>query len=119
MTWQARANRMAASTIRRLGNALTIDGTTGFGILHSPEERVFDGMVVTTDFDLELAVLDWPFIPEGTAIEVDSVLYVAREDSKPTKDGSSIRMPLQPAPSPLPPVDAPEEIEYVIDGNFF
>lgn len=119
MTWQARANRMAASTIRRLGNAVEIDGTPGFGILQSPEERVFDGMVVTTDFDLELAVIDWLFIPEGTAIEVGGVLYVAREDSKPNQDGSSIHVSLRPAPSPLPPVDAPDEIEYVIDGNFF
>lgn len=100
MTWQARANRMAASTIRRLGNAVEIDGTAGFGILQSPEERVFDGMVVTTDFTLELAVTDWAFIEEGTALTVDGVAYMTREDSKPNQDGSSILMPLQPAPSP-------------------
>lgn len=119
MAWQEKINRMAASTISRLGNAVVIDDASGYGIFRSPEERVFDGMVVTTDFDLELAVTDWPFIPEGTAVEVDGTLYVAREDSVPVGDGSSIRFPLQPAPSPLPPVDAPESIEYVIDGNFF
>jgi hypothetical protein len=100
MTWQARANRMAASTIRRLGNAVEIDGTPGFGILQSPAERVFDGMVVTTDFTLELAVTDWAFVEEGTALTVDGIAYTTREDSKPNQDGSSILIPLQPAPSP-------------------
>ena len=51
MTWQDRANRMAASAVRRLGNAVTIDGVSGFGILQSPEERIYEGAIVTTDFE--------------------------------------------------------------------
>jgi len=102
VTWQDRANRMAASAVRRLGNAVTIDGVSGFGILQSPEERIYEGAVVTTDFDLELAVTDWASIDEGKSITVDDVDYIAREDSKPTQDGSSIRVPLRLAPEPEP-----------------
>lgn len=107
MTWQDRVNRMAVSTARRLGNAVTIGADTSFGFLQSPEEKVFDGMVVLTDYMLELPVLSWQFVAEGTLIVVDEVSYVAREQSRPNVDRSSIFVPLEISPPPPPPAPPP------------
>lgn len=100
MTWQARADRMALSLARRLGNAVTIGADEGFGFLNSPEEKVFDGMVVLTNYELELPKLTWSYVAEGTGITVDGVAYQSREESRPNKDGSSILIPLRLAPTP-------------------
>jgi hypothetical protein len=98
MTWQARANRMALSVIRRVGNAVTIGATEGYGILQSPEEKLHDGMIFVTDYRLELPVLTWPYVAEGTFLTVDGVSYRSREESRPGKDGSSIFLPLEKRP---------------------
>ena len=95
MTWQARANRMALSLSRRLGNAVTIGSESGYGFLRSPEETVYDGMVFLTDYVLELPVLSWPYVAEGTAIIVDGITYQSREESRPNRDRSSIMIPLR------------------------
>ena len=95
MTWQARANRMALSLSRRLGNAVTIGSESGYGFLRSPEEKVYDGMVFLTNYVLEFPALTWPYVAEGTAIIVDEITYQSREESRPNRDRSSILIPLR------------------------
>lgn len=111
MTWQARANRMALSLSRRLGNAVTIGAVSGYGFLRSPEEKVYDGMVFLTDYVLELPVLTWPVIAEGTVIAVDGATYRAHEQSRPNTDRSSVFVPLRPLAS--------DPVVAVLDGDFF
>lgn len=120
MSWQARTNRMAASVARRLGNAVTIGAVSAFGFLESPEEKVYDGMVVLTDYMLELPALSWPYVAEGTLVVVDEVNYVSREESRPNADRSSIFVPLRLldplGPLPTPPPIGPTVV--VIGGDF-
>ena len=103
MAWQEKINRMAESISRFLGNSVTIDEVTAFGFLESPEEKVYDGMVVLTDYMLELPAVSWATVAEGTIITVDGALFRAREQSRPNADRSSIFVPLEtytPPPEP-------------------
>jgi hypothetical protein len=120
MTWQAKANRIAKSTARRLGNVVLIDGVTAYGWLESPEEKVYDGVVVVTDYTLEVPFVSWSYISEGTLVVVDGVNYVAREQSRPNSDRSSIIVPLKLLnPSgPLPPPSAVGPTVVIIGGDF-
>ena len=97
MSWRNTANRLARTTIRSLGNDVLIGGETGRGILRSPEESVLDGMVYVTDYLLELPVTQWATVLEGASITVDGVGYLAREQGRINRDGSSIFVPLTPA----------------------
>jgi hypothetical protein len=72
-------------------------GEVGRGILRSPEESVLDGMVYVTDYLLELPVTQWATVLEGASITVDGVGYLAREQGRINRDGSSIFVPLTPA----------------------
>jgi hypothetical protein len=112
MTWQAKANRLAKSTARRLGNTVTIGSVTAYGWLRSPEERVFDGVLVASDYTLELPVVSWPIVPENTVVLVDGAIYRAREESVPNADGSSIVVPLE-------RLDSSEAVTIIYNGNFF
>jgi hypothetical protein len=96
MSWQATAARLAAAAFRALGNEVEIDGVSGWGILQSPSESVFDGVVVITDYMLELDRAVWPVVPEGSVVTVDGVIYTAREQSRINRDGSSVMVPLEP-----------------------
>jgi hypothetical protein len=95
MTWLATAQRLAQTAIRQLGNAVVIDGVTGYGILREPTEHVLDGVVFVADYMLELATPTWDIIQEGTEIEVDGVRYVAREQGRFSQDKSSVMVPLE------------------------
>ena len=111
MSWQAKTARMAASVARRLGNAVAIGSTSAFGFLESPEEKVYDGTIVLTDYMLELPVLSWQYVAEGTIITVDGVVYRAREQGRPNPDGSSIMVPLE-------LIGADEPLTVIINGDF-
>lgn len=95
MSWQTTADRLAGMAMTALGNAVTIGGVSGYGILQSPAESILDGVVIVTDYMLELPRTVWPVVPEGTAITVDGLVYVAREQSRPNVDRSSIYVPLE------------------------
>lgn len=108
MSWATIANRLAVACIAPLGNAVTIGNVSGKGILRSPSESIYDGVVVVTDWMLELPRYDaegnlvWPTVAEGAAITVDNVAFLAREQSRLTADGSSVMVPLELAPPPAP-----------------
>lgn len=102
MTWATTAQRLAVSAIQQLGNDVTIASVSGRGILRSPSESIFDGVVVVTDWMVELPVSTWSSVAEGTAITVDGQAFVAREQGRLSADGSSIMVPLDVAPPPPP-----------------
>jgi len=106
MSWQTTANRLASTSLRLLGNAVVIDGVRGWGILTTPTESVFDGVLILTDYMLELDRAVWPEVAEGTMVIVDGVMYTAREQSRINRDGSSVMVPLEPhTPAPEPDPD--------------
>jgi hypothetical protein len=96
MSWSDTANRLADSAIERLGNDITIDGVAGRGILRQPSESIFDGVVIVTDYMLEVPASAWPLVEEGADITVDGKEFTAREQSRPSQDGSSVMIPLEP-----------------------
>ena len=111
MSWQQTADRLAATALRALGNAVEIGEDAGWGILQSPSESIFDGVVIVTDFMLELDRAVWPAVAEGTVVTVDGVTYRAREQSRINRDGSSVMVPLEPytvPPDPPPPEPEPD-----------
>jgi hypothetical protein len=103
VSWATVAYRLADACITAVGNDVTIGSTTGRGILNSPSESIYDGVVVVTDWMVELPVSTWATVAEGTAIIIDDQAFIAREQGRLTKDGSSILVPLEQAPP------APEE----------
>jgi hypothetical protein len=107
MSWQSTAARLAAAAFRALGNDVEIGGVSGWGILQSPSESVFDGVVIITDYMLELDRAAWPVVAEGTVITVDGVTYRAREQSRINRDGSSVMVPLEPYTVPLATIPNP------------
>lgn len=78
-----------------LGNDVVIGGVSGKGMLRSPSESLYDGVVILTDWMLELPVSTWATMAEGTTITVDGVNYVAREQGRITADGSGLMVPLE------------------------
>jgi hypothetical protein len=108
MSWAATAQRLATTALRALGNAVEIDGVSCWGILMTPTESVFDGVLILTDYMLELDRSVWPVIPEGSVVTVDGVIYTAREQSRINRDGSSVMVPLEPYTPPPPPEPDPE-----------
>lgn len=110
MSWADTAGRLAQGCLSAVGNTVTIGGYTGKGILRSPSESIFDGVVIVTDWMLELSQSDWPIISEGTAITVDGIDYLAREQSRLGTDQSTIFVALEPAAGNAPPL--------VMDGDF-
>ena len=94
MGWRSVALMLSRSARTALGNDVTIAGTTGYGILRSPEESVMDGMVFVSDYLLELPVDTWPSLAEGALVDVDGVLYQSREQGRINRDGSSLFVPL-------------------------
>lgn len=109
MSWATTAARLTAEVMPRLGNAVTINGTTDWGILQSPHEAVLDGAVVVTDWMLELPAAVWPAVPEGMGITVDGVSFLAREESRPGIDGSTIHVPLERISG---------DIEFILNGDW-
>jgi hypothetical protein len=101
MSWAATALRLASVTMRALGNEVTIGGTNGWGILQSPSESVFDGVVIWTDWVVELPVATWPTVAEGAVITVDGTTFRAREQGRIGKDGSVVMVPLEEYQVPL------------------
>jgi hypothetical protein len=65
---------------------------------------VFDGVIVVTDWMLELPQATWPTVAEGTAITVDNVAFLAREQSRLGADGATVFVPLEVAPAGAGPV---------------
>lgn len=103
MSWATVATDLADRCITALGNDVTIGGVSGKGILKSPSESLYDGVVILTDWMVELPVSVWSSMAEGTTITVDGVGYVAREQGRVSLDGSSLMVPLELAP-PAPSV---------------
>lgn len=95
MSWAATATRLADACIAAVGNTVTIDGVTRSGILRSPSESLYDGVVVLTDWMVELPRSVWAVVAEGTVITVDGQAFVAREQSRLTTDGASVMVPLE------------------------
>lgn len=95
MSWADISSALTVATFAALGNDVTIGATTGKGILKSPSESILDGILIVTDYLLELPVATWASVAEGTAITVDGVGYVSRETSRLNPDGSSIMVPLE------------------------
>ena len=102
MSWAATAQRLATASFRALGNAVEIGGVSGRGILTTPTESVFDGVLILTDYMLELDRAVWPVVTEGTVITVDGATYQAREQGRINRDGSSVMVPLEPHTPPVP-----------------
>jgi len=96
MTWANTANRLADTAIQALGNDVVIDGVAGRGILREPSESIFDGVVVVTNYMLEVPASLWPLVEEGADITVDGREFIATEQSRSTADGSSVMIPLEP-----------------------
>jgi len=127
MSWASTAQRLATTALRALGNDVRIGVVSGRGILVTPTESVFDGALILTDYMLELDASVWSTVLEGTEIIVDGVTYLAREQSRVNRDGSSVLVPLELAPPlvftilngdwmPLPPGGEPPGV--VIDGDW-
>lgn len=110
MTFARIAARLAATTIRRLGNHVTIALVEGRGQLNAPMERVIDGMVVFTGWELEYVIADFPVVLRGEQIVIDGVNYTAREDGLVTGDQATGMVPLERETDQ-------EDFEYIIDGN--
>lgn len=98
MSWATIATDLADQCIAALGNDVVIGGVTGKGILKSPSESLYDGVVILTDWMLELPVSVWSSMAEGTSITVDGVAFLAREQGRLSADGSSVIVPLEKAP---------------------
>ena len=96
MSWADTATRLADTAIEALGNDVMIEGVTGRGILRTPSESVFDGVLILTDYMLEVPASIWPLVEEGADVMVDGQEFTAREQSRPVPDGSSIMVPLEP-----------------------
>ena len=107
MSWASTAQRLATTALRALGNAVEIDGVSGWGILMTPTESVFDGVLILTDYMLELDRSVWPVVAEGTVITVDGATYQAREQSRINRDGSSVMVPLE-------PVTVPQVVTFIV-----
>ena len=99
MSWATIAADLTDRCFAPLGNAVTIAGVSGKGILKSPSESFYDGVVVLTDWTLELPASVWPSIEEGAAITVDGVTYLAREQGRIGADQSTVLVPLELAPA--------------------
>lgn len=99
MSWATIAADLADRCIAPLGNDVTIGGVAGKGILKSPSESLYDGVVILTDWMVELPVNSWASVAEGTTITVDGVTYLAREQGRVTADGSAVLVPLELVPS--------------------
>lgn len=95
MSWATIAADLADRCIAPLGNDVTIEGVTGKGILKSPSESLYDGVVILTDWMVELPVNVWPVVAEGTTITIDGTAYQAREQGRVTADGSAVLVPLE------------------------
>jgi hypothetical protein len=95
VSWAATASRLTTSCLSTIGNDVVIFDVAGKGILRSPSESIFDGVVVVTDWMLELDSAVWPVVGEGTVVTVDGTDYVAREQSRLGTDQSSIFVPLE------------------------
>jgi hypothetical protein len=118
MSWADTAARMVAECFPALGNDVTIGVTSGKGILKSPSESVFDGVIVVTDWMLELPQATWPTVAEGTAITVDNVAFLAREQSRLGSDGATVFVPLERLTEDLPLPAPPTQVDAVIDGDW-
>jgi hypothetical protein len=59
MSWATISRRLADVCIEQVGNDVTINGVSGRGILKSPSESIYDGVVVVTDWMVELPISVW------------------------------------------------------------
>jgi hypothetical protein len=107
----ATAQRLAARAMRVLGNDVVVNGfLTGRGQLMAPGERILDGMVISTGWELEYPPAVFGRIERGAALEIDGVLYKAREDGRETGDAQTELVALQNE-------NQAEGLEVVIDGG--
>jgi hypothetical protein len=107
MSWATISRRLADVCIEQVGNDVTINGVSGRGILKSPSESIYDGVVVVTDWMVELPISVWGVVAESTQITADGQLFLAREQGRIAADGSSVMVPLEIAPPPPPPPAPP------------
>lgn len=88
MSLRNATERLAARVMRVLGNDVVIDGVSGKGQLMAPTERIIDGNVITTGWELKYQMIDYPAIQRGSVVVVDGVTFTAREDGIVTGDAA-------------------------------
>lgn len=110
MTFRATAERLALRTMRVLGNDVVIGGITGRGILREPADELFDGMVISTGYQLEIPVAVFGVVLEGMEVVVDDVTFRARQDARSVGDGATMMVPLEKGPA--------DALEYILNGDW-
>ena len=113
MSWTNRANRLAATVSRGVGNDVSIGAVSNRAFLIAPKEEILDGRVVSTPYQLRFPHAIFGAVLEGAAVVVDGANYVTSEDAMPTGDGSMWVVPLQPGAPP-----APVAVTIIYDGDF-
>ena len=113
MSWTNRANRLAATVSRGVGNDVSIGAVSSRAVLIAPKEEILDGRVVSTPYQLRFPHAIFGAVLEGAAVVVDGANYVTSEDAMPTGDGSMWVVPLQPGAPP-----APVAVTIIYDGDF-
>tara|TARA_R100000278_G_C5345564_1_gene119877 strand:- start:176 stop:466 length:291 start_codon:yes stop_codon:yes gene_type:complete len=64
---------------------------TGVGYFESPDERIADGVVLTTDYAVVVKTSDFSTITNGSALTVDGEAYTVREPMR-LDDGKIMRV---------------------------
>ena len=65
--------------------------TTGVGYFESPDERIADGVVLTTDYAVVVKTSDFSTVTTGSALTVDGEAYTVREPMR-LDDGKIMRV---------------------------
>ena len=65
--------------------------TTGVGYFESPDERIADGVVLTTDYAVVVKTSDFSTVTNGSALTVDGEAYTVREPMR-LDDGKIMRV---------------------------
>ena len=109
MAWDRIATRIATTSSRVVGDAVVINGLSGFGILQTPKDELINGMVLSTGYRLELPLEVFGTVLEGTFLSVNGVSYRAIEDAMPMGDGAIVTVPLE---------QTSGEVTYSVDGDW-
>ena len=113
MSWTNRANRIAATVSRGVGNDVSIGGVSSRAVLIAPKDEILGGVIVSTGYELRFPRAIFGAVLEGATVVVDGANYVASEDAMPTGDGSMWIVPLKPGDPP-----APVAVTIIYDGDF-
>ena len=65
--------------------------TTGVGYFESPDERIADGVVLTTDYAVVVKTSDFSTVTNGSALTADGEAYTVREPMR-LDDGKIMRV---------------------------